>query len=178
MKHLILFFLAVALFASGCQKQAEEKPVPQTTQQDEKALLNKTNPVGTYGKGINLAEVTPLSEILASPEKFEGQKVHVRGTIVDVCPKRGCWVELAGEEEFKTIRVKVTDGEIVFPLSAKGNQADVEGVVEKLTLSVKQARAYQAHMAEERGETIDTTQITEPLIIWRIRGLGAEIKGS
>lgn len=168
----------VFIFVMGCQKQAEQKSEPQTTQQDEKALLNKSNPVGTYGKGVQLAEVTPLSEILAAPEKFEGQKVHVKGTIVDVCPKRGCWVELAGNEAFKTIRVKVTDGEIVFPLSAKGNQADVEGIVEKLTLSVKQARAYQAHMAEERGETIDTTAITEPMVIWRIRGLGAEIRGS
>jgi len=65
-----------------------------------------------YGEEITLTEKTNISDILDNPESFVGQKVLVEGTIVNVCKKRGCWIELASEKKFETIRVKVEDGAI------------------------------------------------------------------
>ena len=82
-----------------------------------------------YGEKITSTEKTNISEIINKPENFVGQKVLVEGTVVNVCAKRGCWIELASDKEFETIRVKVQDGVIVFPMEAKGKKALVEGEV-------------------------------------------------
>ncbi len=82
-----------------------------------------------YGKDISLKKAINISTILASPEKYEGQNVLIKGTVVNVCEKAGCWIELASDKEQQTIIVKVNDGEIVFPMEAKGKTALVEGKV-------------------------------------------------
>ena len=178
MTKSIISFLLVFLILLGCSKNESNQEVTlEQSKQIEKRALEKENPVGTYGKGITLSEETLLSTIMEAPEKYEGEQILLSGTIVEVCPKRGCWVDLSGDKEFEKIQVKVKDGEIVFPLSAKGNEAMVEGVIEKLELTKDQAIRYQAHQAEEKGITFDSTSVTGPLTIWRLKGLGAEIKG-
>jgi hypothetical protein len=87
-----------------------------------------------YGKNIQTKEKTKISEILTAPEKYEGKTVLVEGTVVNVCEKRGCWIELSSDKEFETIRVKVEDGEIVFPMEAKGKKALVEGQIYSFTV--------------------------------------------
>ena len=82
-----------------------------------------------YGADLTLSEKTPISEILADAESFVGKKVLVEGTVVGVCAKRGCWINLSGDKEFEQIRIKVNDGEIVFPMEVKGKTATVEGEV-------------------------------------------------
>ncbi len=168
---------ALLLINLSCteQKSAEAEKSAETPA--ENAALTKADPSGVYGAELTQTETTPISAILADPEKYQGQRVLVSGTIVDICPMRGCWIDLAGDQEYQTIRVKVKDGEIVFPLSARGKEAQVEGVVERIELSVAQARKMKLHEAEEKGETIDTTQINEPMTIWRIKGIGAIIQG-
>ncbi|GAB4370574.1 MAG: hypothetical protein Kow0042_12880 [Calditrichia bacterium] len=175
MKFITGMFVILMLTLVGCdQKQAQSGSENQMLSEQER--LEKENPVGKYGAEFTLNEQIGISDILAEPEKFEGKRVLVEGIIEDVCTKRGCWIEIADPQTQAQIQVKVKDGEIVFPLSSKGHRALVEGTVEKLELTVKQARAWKAHEAEEKGETFDTTSITEPLTIWRIKGTGAEIK--
>ena len=76
-----------------------------------------------------------------------------------------------------TIRVKVVDGDIVFPLSARGHKAVVEGLVEKIELTEEQARSWREHEAEELGVAFDPASVTGPEVIWRIKGKAAEIQG-
>jgi len=176
MRYIILVMGLSLLILSGCGQSDTSKGETGETVMDEKAAMQKTDPAGTYGKEITMTEKTSISDILANPETFEGKTVLVSGTIVDVCEKRGCWIDLAGEKEFEQIQFKVKDGEMVFPVSAKGSVALVEGVVEKLQLTKKQAVKRLIHEAEEHGEECDTTTVTGPLNIWRIKGIGAEIK--
>ena len=129
-----------------------------------------------FGKGISLKEVTKISDILAKPDENVGKTFLVEGRIVDVCKKRGCWMELASDKEFETIRVKVNDGEIVFPLSAKGKLAKVEGVLEKLELTKEQTKMWKKHQAEEQGEAFDSTCAYEAASIYRLKGIGAVIE--
>jgi len=154
---------------------AEMSSAAETAGMSEDELLHKADPVGRYGTGLTLTAQTELASILAEPESFEGKKVQVTGVVNEVCPKRGCWIELEEPHGTRTIRVKVTDGEIVFPLSAKDQAAVVEGTVERIELDEEGNCSWQAHLAEERGEAFDPESVTGPAVIWRIRGEGAQI---
>ena len=132
----------------------------------------------SFGNGVELKEQTKISAILDVPDKYVGKRVLVEGRIVDVCKKRGCWMEIASDKEFQTIIVKVEDGEIVFPMEAKGHLSLVEGMVEKLEISKEQRIKKLKHHAEEHGEEFDPASVTEGETIYRIRGLGAKVNYS
>ena len=129
-----------------------------------------------FGKPITLNNVTSISQILGTPLEFLGDTVLVNGTITDVCKKRGCWIEITGDSSLQSIKVKVKDGEIVFPLSSKNSNATVQGVVEQLVFTKKEVLRMEKHQAEEQGTEFDPTTITEGKTIFRIRGIGAVIE--
>ena len=130
----------------------------------------------TYGRPVTVEEVTLVSAILDNPEGYIGSTVKVEGMIVEVCARRGCWMEIAGDRDFEKIRIKVDDGVIVFPLSARGKKALVQGKVEALSMSADEARAFFAHQAEERGKAFDPSTVTGPVTRYQIRGTGAVIE--
>lgn len=127
------------------------------------------------GAEITLAEKTKISDILADSESYLDQTVLVEGEILEVCPMMGCWMELKSDDGEGMIKVKVKDGEIVFPTEAKGSTALVEGKVYKIELTQEKAIEHFEHVAEEKGEQFDPTTITGPMTIYQIKGLGAEI---
>lgn len=129
----------------------------------------------TYGDGVTVQEATAVSAIFDNPEAFIGKTVRIEGMILEVCAKRGCWVYVAGDRSGEKIQVKVTDGEIVFPMSASGQMAVVEGIVEELKLSKEQMLQYFKHLAEEKGQPFDPSTVKDERMI-RLVGLGAEIE--
>jgi hypothetical protein len=129
-----------------------------------------------YGKPLTLKDKTKISEIIASPEKFNGKRVLVAGPVVDVCKERGCWIKLGSDKEFEKIRIKVDDGVIVFPQDAKGRNAVAEGVVSVRTFSVEDQIKQGEEAAKEEGTTFDHSTVTGPKTIIQIKGEGAEIK--
>ncbi|NRA82743.1 MAG: DUF4920 domain-containing protein, partial [Gammaproteobacteria bacterium] len=64
-----------------------------------------------------------ISTLLASPNDYLDKKITVAGTIIGVCQKRGCWMSLASDAKFEKLRLKVRDGDMVFPMTAKGRKA-------------------------------------------------------
>lgn len=129
-----------------------------------------------YGKGVHLQETTKISDILDNPDAFLGKQVKVSGMIIEVCAKRGCWVYIASDRPYEKVQIKVTDGEIIFPMSASGHQATVEGIVEELNMSKNDLIRYKKHLAEEKGVPFDPSTIKEGEKIIRIIGMGAEIE--
>ena len=128
----------------------------------------------TYGAGVQVAEATPVARILADPDAYVGKKVRIEGKVTDVCPMAGCWMEL--DQEGKTIKVKVDDGVIVFPTTAKGQPAVAEGVVESIPMTKEKYVAWLAHLAEEKGEKFDPATVGDgPFRILQIKGTGARI---
>jgi hypothetical protein len=127
-----------------------------------------------YGESLTLTTVTPVGDIVADPDRYTGERVLVEGTVVDVCDDQGCWMDIEADDA--RIQVKVDDGVIVFPTSAKGRKALVEGVVERRDLTSEQAFAAAAHRAEEQGEAFDSTAVYPATTIHRIRGIGALIR--
>jgi hypothetical protein len=129
-----------------------------------------------YGKNITLKEKVKISQILENPEKYTGKKVLIEGIVTDVCPKRGCWLEIASDKEFEKIKVKVTDGEIIFPMEERGKTALVEGEVYEIKMTHEEAIARAEHEAEEKGIKFDPATVTGPATIYQIKGFGAVIK--
>jgi hypothetical protein len=128
-----------------------------------------------YGKAITLKETTKVSDIYATPDTFNGKRVKVQGPVVDVCSEKGCWIAVGSDKEFQTIRFKVDDGVIVFPMTAKGSTAVVEGVISVTTLSEKDQIAQGEHMAKEKKTTFDPTTVKGPKTSIMIKGEAAEI---
>jgi len=131
-------------------------------------------PAGTpFGAGVKLAEATPIDTILADPKAYQGKTVRVEGMITDVCPKRGCWFDMAGGGPGKKMKFKVTDGEMVFPVDAKGKYAVAEGVVAVRELSLEQSKQYAEYQAKEYGMPYDPASITKPTSLVQLDGTGA-----
>lgn len=133
--------------------------------------------VEVYGDGVDVAEATAILDIVADPDAFIGKTVRIEGTVLDVCPKKGCWIEVGSGGE--SIQVKVDDDVIVFPAAAKGRIANAQGKVEAIDMDRDRYLAWLGHVAEEKGETFDasTADIGDgPYRIIRIRGTGARLE--
>ena len=154
MKHAIISFLFLSLLTVSSLAEAK-----------------------TFGAGVTLPKMTQVSEIMNNPKEYVGKKVKIKGLVVDVCAKRGCWLYIAGDKPFQKIQIKVDDGVIVFPMSARGKVATVEGVVEKLDMTHEEAIAYHKHLAEERGQKFNPASVQGNEATYRIRGTGSEIEG-
>ncbi len=111
-----------------------------------------------YGAGVGQAQMVKVSELMASPDAYVGKTVQVEGLITAVCPKRGCWMELASDKEFQTVKIKVDDGVMVFPLDAKGKVATAQGVFTRIDVPA------------------DPKSGKGPEVVYRIQGTGAVIR--
>lgn len=129
-----------------------------------------------FGRPLTLSTVTRISEIEKNPKAFVGKKVLIRGTVVEVCAKRGCWMDLASDTPYGKFQVKVVDGVIVFPMAARGRMARVEGIVEELTMSREEALAYHRHHAEEKGVVFDPATVKGPETFYRLQAQGAVLE--
>ena len=154
MRRSVAAFLALALFATIGLSAAAKK----------------------YGKPVTLKETTKISDIYANPDQFNGKRVKVQGPIVDVCAERGCWIAIGSDQEFQTLRFKVDDGVIVFPLEIKGQNAVVEGVLTVTTLSEAAQIEQGEHMAKEKKTTFDPKTVKGPKLAITLKGEGAEIE--
>lgn len=124
-----------------------------------------------FGKELTLKSPTPVATLLDSPEKFVGKTVQVKGKVTEVCEMMGCWMQIAEAE--RSIRIKVKDGEIMFPKTAPGRTAVAEGVLKKIEMTQKQAVAWAKHEAEERGQKFDESKIKSGKTMYQIDGSGA-----
>lgn len=86
------------------------------------------------GTGVSLKEATPIKALIETPDKFVGKTIRVDGVATAVCEEMGCWMAVAPADDPKgaTVRLKVEDGVIKFPVSAKGKQVSAEGVFEAI----------------------------------------------
>jgi hypothetical protein len=118
------------------------------------------------GEGVTLQQATPIADLVSRPADFVGKKVRVDGTVDAVCQNMHCWMDLK-DAEGRSVRFKVEDGVIVFPVSAKGKRASAEGTFEKVD-----AAADAAHHAEHAdGKEADHDHGTPAS--YRVKATGA-----
>lgn len=131
-----------------------------------------------FGNGAQMDKLVAISTILATPEKYLNKEITVAGTIVSVCGKRGCWMKLASDKRFQTLRIKVKDGDMVFPFSAKGEKAFATGKLVPIKLSKEKAIAYLSHLAEDAKEEFDPSTVTGEMTIYQLSPNGVTIRFS
>ncbi len=83
-----------------------------------------------FGGEVQQEKLVALSSILAAPEHYLDQEVTVQGTIAAVCEKMHCWMRFETTEHQPSFRIKVRDGDMVFPVSAKGKTAYATGTLQ------------------------------------------------
>jgi hypothetical protein len=99
-------------------------------------LVTAVVPVGVaetkLGTGVSLKETTAIRALTERPRDYLGKTVRVDGTATAVCSHMGCWMAVASHDDpgGPTVRLKVDDGVIVFPMTAKGKKVSAEGVFE------------------------------------------------
>lgn len=126
------------------------------------------------GKPLALKEATGIDQLLDAPESYAGKAVQVKGTVKDVCRMMGCWTELASSTG-KSIRIKVKDGEIVFPKDSVGKTIVAEGTFEKQVLTKEQVIAQAKHEAEANNRKFDPASVKSGKTIYQIAGTGAVV---
>jgi hypothetical protein len=127
----------------------------------------RTDEPKTFGAGVSMTEVTSIARLVKDPAAFEGKTVRVEGTVKAVCQHMGCWMALASADaaDAPTLRLKVDDGVIVFPVTAKGHRAAAQGVVERVADAEGKEAAGEHAKAE--GKAKDTAAQ------WHIKATGA-----
>jgi len=129
-----------------------------------------------FGQGITLSETVAIDALLANPDAYAGKRVRIEGEVEDVCRMRGCWFAIKGEKPGQTMKFKVTDGVMTFPVSAIGKWAVAEGQVRKMPLTLEQTIKVKEHEALEQGQPFDPASVKEATTLVRLDGLGAVIR--
>lgn len=127
------------------------------------------------GKPLTLKQPSTVAEVNANADSLVGKTVQVKGKVTEVCQMMGCWMALADADSEKIIRIKVKDGDIVFPKEAVGKMAIAEGKLSKNSLTKEQALAQAKHEAEEQGKTFKPESVKGPVVSYQIQGTGAVI---
>jgi hypothetical protein len=130
-----------------------------------------------YGEGVTLTESTPISRIIDEIDDYVGQRVRVEGLVTAVCEMRGCWFEMASDREFETLRFKVEEGVIQFPVSIRGKYAVAEGIVVHVEDDGAEAARHATKQATEHGGQVGAGEgegEMQPPI--RLDGIGAVIR--
>jgi Domain of unknown function (DUF4920) len=125
----------------------------------------------TYGVAPTITETTPIATLSARPAEFVGKTVRVEGTVTAVCQMMGCWMALAPSDNPNgpTVRLKVDDGVIVFPVSAKGKRVSAQGVVERIDTGDAEGREAAAEHAHQEGRPAAASAA----MLWHLKTTGA-----
>ncbi|HET7218936.1 MAG TPA: hypothetical protein VFJ02_12860 [Vicinamibacterales bacterium] len=101
----------------------------------------------TLGKGVTLTSATAITAVAERPADYVGKTLRVDGVATAVCTHMGCWMAVApeGDASGPTIRLKVEDGVIVFPVTAKGKRVSAEGVFEAVGANAEASEAAGEH---------------------------------
>ena len=139
---------------------------------------NYNQSISLYGDDFNYDSIQSISSLIDNPNQFLDKQIVTEGKIVDVCPMKGCWIEIKDFDSDKIIRVKVQDDVIIFPQDSKKKKVIVNGIFTKIEFTENQAIKWKIHLAEEKGLKLEESDITldsSDLIEYRIKGLGAKI---
>ena len=157
--------IAAAAFMVACGNTEENKEVKEVIEDIKVEITKHGDDISEEGA------VTPV-EFLAKFEGNDSLEVKLSANIIDVCQKKGCWmnVGLGGE---KTMRITFKDYEFFVPKDAAGKLATIQGIATIDTTDVATLKHY-ASDANATQEEIDA--ITEPEYNYAFEATGVIIK--
>ncbi len=125
------------------------------------------------GSPFTLKQPDPIGKIASAPAAYVGKTIQVKGKITEVCRMMGCWMNLADSETGKLLKIKVNDGDIVFPKDSAGKLAIAEGKLVKIELTRDQAVAQARHEAQEQGHKFNPASIKSGATMYQLQATGA-----
>jgi hypothetical protein len=151
MKNILLLFCAgITLIA--CNPNGKETSVT------EGADSSKKTNAAFYGEKItvdNAIEAVTIPSQIAGKDSLDAK---VKGKIIDVCQKKGCWmnVDLGND---KKMRVSFKDYAFFVPKDAAGKSVVIDGRAYNSTTSVEELQ----HFAKDAGKPDEEiAKITSP----------------
>ncbi len=104
------------------------------------------------GGEIHASERVRFALVEADPDKFAGETVLVEGTVLAVCQKRGCWMQISdgGARTAMARWEKGCGGQFTFPMDSVGKRVLVQGSIYRRQFS----EADIEHMQGEAGRDI------------------------
>jgi len=121
------------------------------------------------GAGVTVEQATPIAAIVKAPAEYVGKTVRVDGVATAVCEMMGCWMAVAESDakDAPTVRLKVEhEGDIVFPMSARGKRVSAQGLFEAVPAD---GEAHDAAMEHARHDAKASAQ-------FQIKATGAIIR--
>ena len=111
-----------------------------------------------YGEKVNPEGAANIKDVAAKLGETGSVDTRIKAKIVEVCPKKGCWLRLQVNDS-TTALVKMKDYGFFLPVAAKGKTVVIDGNVQVKTTSVAQLQHY-AEDAKKSKEEI--AAITKP----------------
>jgi hypothetical protein len=112
----------------------------------------------TYGAKTNAKNAIEVKDLEAKLNTADTYAGKVKGKVVSVCEKKGCWMKLA-QENGEGIMIRFKDYKFFMPQDIVGKEVVLEGAAEKTTTSVEMLK----HYAEDAGKSKEEIEkITEP----------------
>lgn len=112
-----------------------------------------------YGDKVNPDGALNINDVVAKLNGgSEFNDVKVQAKVLEVCPKKGCWLKLELKDG-STATVKMKDYGFFLPVSAQGKTVVIDGEVKLKTTSVSELKHY-AEDAKKTQAEIDA--ITSP----------------
>jgi hypothetical protein len=142
-KALWIIVVCIAFISSPVLAQPPKLPV---------------TPGATFGASLSKEGAIPVAELPGMLKAKETAHVTVIGKVMDVCPKKGCWmsIEMPGNEP---VFVMMKDYGFFVPLELIGKKVVIDGQASVVTTSVAELRHY-AEDAKKSKEEIEA--ITAP----------------
>ncbi len=116
----------------------------------------------TYGSVVTSPESKAMTvDKLAKKLKKDSKKVEnvaIKGKVVDVCDKKGCWLTIQTEDDTQFF-VKMKDYGFFVPTALKGKNVVLEGNAERKVTSIDEQKHYAEDAKKPQAE-IDA--ITKP----------------
>ncbi|MBK8748407.1 MAG: DUF4920 domain-containing protein [Saprospiraceae bacterium] len=111
-----------------------------------------------YGEKPKTKGAMDIALLPAQLEKEPVIQTKVKAKVLDVCSAKGCWIELAVDDN-TTAFVKMKDYAFFVPVAAIGKNVVLEGEAKLTTTSVEELKHYAEDAKKSQAE-IDA--ITEP----------------
>jgi hypothetical protein len=113
------------------------------------------------GAGVTLRESTSIADVVKSPESFVGKTIRIDGTATAICQHMGCWMAVSesSTSDSPTVRLKVDDGVIVFPVKAKGKAVSAQGVFERVAATDAEGKEAASEHAKHQAQATATYQL-------------------
>ena len=118
----------------------------------------EAKPGDWYGTQIKADGAMNIADVPAKLAENETLNTKIRAKVLDVCPKKGCWLTLQVNDS-TTAMVKMKDYGFFLPVAAKGKTVVIEGEAKMKTTSVSELQHY-AEDAKKSKEEI--AAITKP----------------